>query len=138
MDFRMVVLECGKDPRRQFSSRVGLKADYQGAPHAAGSLPGQRNGALRSGHKAFCFTQQNIPRAGQGDAAAGPDQQGSTQRVFKLPYLDAEGWLGDVKSGSGSPEMQLFRNGDEVLQDAQVKLWLLHRSTLSSATIGVQ
>jgi len=52
--------------------------------------------------------------------------------------LDTEGWLGDVKPGSGSPEMQLFRNGDEVLQDAQVKLWLLHRSTLSSDTIGVQ
>jgi hypothetical protein len=58
--------------------------------------------------------------------------------VFELPYLDAEGWLGDVEPGSGSPEMQLFRNGDEVLQDAQVKLWLLHRSTLSCATIGVQ
>ncbi|BCW66781.1 hypothetical protein NicSoilB4_15440 [Arthrobacter sp. NicSoilB4] len=40
--------------------------------------------------------------------------------MFELPYLDAEGWLRDMEPGGGSPEMQFFRNGDEVLQDAQV------------------
>jgi hypothetical protein len=40
--------------------------------------------------------------------------------VFKLPYLNAEGRLRDMKPCSGTTEVQFFRNGDEVLQDAQV------------------
>jgi hypothetical protein len=40
--------------------------------------------------------------------------------VFKLPDLDAEGRLRNMKPGSGSTEVQFFGNGDEVLQDAQV------------------
>jgi hypothetical protein len=67
---------------------------------------------------------------GESNAAAGPFEQRETERLLEKSDLLAQRRLGDMEALRGSAEMELFRHGQEVAEEAQV-YFFIHTEQIS-------
>jgi hypothetical protein len=66
--------------------------------------------------------QQSLALGGERDPAGGADEQPDAELPLQPADVAAERLLRHVQPGRGASEMQLFGDGHEVAQQAQVEL----------------
>ncbi len=109
------------DPLEQVCAGAGL--DRDGEPDGLGAGPAGtlHRSAGRLDRDPAVLEQDGAGR-GQGDPAAGAIEQPDAELALELADSRREGWLGQAQAGRRPGEVELFGDGDEVAEFAQLDL----------------
>ncbi|MNH90816.1 hypothetical protein D3C73_433610 [compost metagenome] len=102
---------------------IGGRADEADVEHADGAFRRPTRHPRRLDNAAQNLTgsgQQRLAGHGQPDLVAGAVEQGGADRRLQLDHLATERRLGDVEPFRGAPEMELFSDGHEIAQAADI------------------
>lgn len=97
------------------------------AQGSAGLAAGKAlDGFIIQGQQSASISQQQLAVAGQGQAAAGPDEDLPTEKVFQLADLDAHSGLAATEQAAGSGEAAGLGDSDKGPQAFEVEICIAH------------
>jgi len=85
-------------------------------------VAGALGGALERRERERCLLEERLPGGGQLDLPAGASEQFCAEGALELSDLVAQRRLGDVEPRGGTAEVELLGDGQEVANQARLKI----------------
>jgi hypothetical protein len=85
-------------------------------------VAGALGGALERRERDWRFLEEHLPGGGELDLAAGAHEQLGAEGALELADLGAQRRLGDVQPRGGTAEVELLGDGQEVANQARLKI----------------
>jgi hypothetical protein len=99
----------------------GVAEAYRSGDARAGEA-GAFGGALERGERQGRLLEECATGGGELDVAAVAREQVGAEGVLELLDLVAQRWLGDVEARGGAAEVELFRDSQEVAEQARLEV----------------